>query len=58
MSFSINLDHADVGNKLFGVVREEEGIEPDRGDLIATAGVASDATIAAVAIWKNDKMLL
>ena len=52
MSFSINLDQTDVVNKLFGVVREEEGIEPDRDDLITTAGVGSDATVAAIAIWK------
>ena len=55
MSFSINLDQTDVVNKLFGVVREEEGIEPDRDDLITTAGVGSDATVASIGIWKYDK---
>ena len=49
MAFCVYLDHADVVNKLFAIELKEEGIEPDRGDLIVAAGVACDSSIAALA---------
>ena len=49
MSFSINLDQADVVNEVFGVMREEKRIQSDRGYFITTAGVGGDPTIAAIA---------
>jgi hypothetical protein len=49
MAFCVHLDHTDVVNKVFAVEIKEEGVKPDRADLIVAAGVACDSSIAALA---------
>jgi hypothetical protein len=49
MAFCVYLDHADVVHKLFAIELKEEGVEPDRGDLIVAAAVAGDSSIAPLA---------